>query len=207
MNTSPLPEGALTLSNDDIYRALREIPGDFAASLSRTMISGRYGLSEKQDYWARKLAFEFLNPDARPARTGEQLGEGFARVVGLFETAKANGLKRPALTFAGVGGCDKIKIYPAGATSKNFGSLYVKGNGIYLGKISSTGEFFASRDCTDGAKSWLREMAENPVSVAAMNGRQTGNCCFCARELTDHRSVEVGYGPICSERFGLPWGE
>jgi len=34
----------------------------------------------------------------------------------------------------------------------------------------------------------------------------TGNCCFCRRELTDKRSTEVGYGPICADHFSLPWG-
>jgi len=38
-------------------------------------------------------------------------------------------------------------------------------------------------------------------------GIKTGNCCFCSKELTDHRSVEAGYGPICAERYGLPWGD
>jgi hypothetical protein len=25
--------------------------------------------------------------------------------------------------------------------------------------------------------------------------------------LNDARSIAVGYGPVCAEKFGLPWGE
>ena len=44
---------------------------------------------------------------------------------------------------------------------------------------------------------------------AAALGHTTHFCCFCARELTDDgegRSVEVGYGPVCARKNGLPWG-
>lgn len=42
---------------------------------------------------------------------------------------------------------------------------------------------------------------------AAKFGHITGQCVFCARKLTDERSIAVGYGPVCAEREGLPWGE
>lgn len=42
---------------------------------------------------------------------------------------------------------------------------------------------------------------------AARFGHLTGACVFCSRKLTDERSVSVGYGPVCAERVGLPWGE
>ena len=41
---------------------------------------------------------------------------------------------------------------------------------------------------------------------AAQLGHLTGRCVFCSRKLTDDRSTEVGYGPICADREGLPWG-
>lgn len=41
---------------------------------------------------------------------------------------------------------------------------------------------------------------------AAEFGRTTAHCVFCARELTDGRSVDVGYGPVCAAHNGLPWG-
>lgn len=53
----------------------------------------------------------------------------------------------------------------------------------------------------------LRVFADAPAATAAREGRQTGNCCFCGRGLTDSRSVTVGYGPICADYYGLPWGD
>ena len=32
-------------------------------------------------------------------------------------------------------------------------------------------------------------------------------CCFCHKELTTKESLAVGYGPLCAEKLGLPWGE
>src|SRR6185436_1560785 len=43
--------------------------------------------------------------------------------------------------------------------------------------------------------------------AAVAHGHTTGNCSFCARDLTDPRSTSVGYGPICAQHFGLPWGD
>jgi hypothetical protein len=42
--------------------------------------------------------------------------------------------------------------------------------------------------------------------VAAEHGHKTGNCCFCSRPLNDARSTEVGYGPVCADKWELPWG-
>lgn len=50
--------------------------------------------------------------------------------------------------------------------------------------------------------------ADNRLTAeeAARLGHLTGRCVFCSRKLTDDRSTEVGYGPICADREGLPWG-
>jgi hypothetical protein len=42
---------------------------------------------------------------------------------------------------------------------------------------------------------------------AAEFGHAYGVCVFCTRELTDERSVVVGYGPVCAKHNDLPWGE
>ncbi|MCX7200531.1 MAG: DUF6011 domain-containing protein, partial [Proteobacteria bacterium] len=38
-------------------------------------------------------------------------------------------------------------------------------------------------------------------------GRKTGTCQFCGRKLLKTESKLRGYGPVCSKRWGLPWGE
>ena len=48
----------------------------------------------------------------------------------------------------------------------------------------------------------------HPVSAedAALFGKTHGYCIACAHDLTDDRSLDVGYGPICAKRYGWPWG-
>jgi hypothetical protein len=79
---------------------------------------------------------------------------------------------------------------------------------LYYGKIQN-GVFASSHLCPAGVFEALQDFAQNPLEAAKLYGTLTGNCCFCGRELTDNkagRSVEVGYGPICAEKWGLPWG-
>lgn len=51
--------------------------------------------------------------------------------------------------------------------------------------------------------------AEDKISAedAAAFGKLYGICIFCSRDLTDERSIYVGYGAKCAENHGLPWGE
>lgn len=44
------------------------------------------------------------------------------------------------------------------------------------------------------------------ATFASEYGHAHGYCVFCALELTDERSVAVGYGKVCAERRSLPWG-
>jgi hypothetical protein len=44
------------------------------------------------------------------------------------------------------------------------------------------------------------------AEFASKQGHTHGHCVFCGLELTDERSVTVGYGKHCAERRSLPWG-
>ena len=52
----------------------------------------------------------------------------------------------------------------------------------------------------------LREDTLLTAEQAAEFGHLYGMCVYCGRGLTDERSIAVGYGPICAENHGLPWG-
>lgn len=58
-----------------------------------------------------------------------------------------------------------------------------------------------------GAMKFLTADMKVTAEQAARFGKLWGSCVFCSRLLTDERSVAVGYGPICAEKNGLPWGE
>lgn len=69
-----------------------------------------------------------------------------------------------------------------------------------------SGRFRPSDRNLEGLLELLGAFDRDPVHVAARYGRETGECCFCQRRLTDPRSVRVGYGPVCAVTHGLPWG-
>lgn len=53
-------------------------------------------------------------------------------------------------------------------------------------------------------------VGEELQQVAAQYGALHSHCIFCSRDLTDERSDPkqggVGYGPVCANKYGLPWG-
>lgn len=57
-----------------------------------------------------------------------------------------------------------------------------------------------------GAIRYLNPEHKLTAELAAKFGALYGRCVFCSQTLTDERSIEVGYGPICAENHGLPWG-
>ena len=54
----------------------------------------------------------------------------------------------------------------------------------------------------------FRLTAETKLTAtqAAEIGHRTARCVYCGRELTHPASLTAGYGAICAERQGLPWG-
>jgi hypothetical protein len=114
---------------------------------------------------------------------------------------------------------------PAAATIEQ--GLFVLGDpadwsSFWIARPSKAGHLYAMRLASapveghalhwDFVKGGMRDLARArraTAEEAAALGHTTHFCCFCARELTDDgegRSVEVGYGPVCARKNGLPWG-
>jgi len=126
------------------------------------------------------------------------VGNAFANLFNVFETAKSNGLKRPMIRTGA------IKVYPAGESSRNAGCLYVKDrNGEYLGKVTPAGDFYRGKGIPDEMIDPVFHLAEDPLATAVKYARDTGHCACCGRELTDEKSVADGIGPDCKKNFGL----
>jgi hypothetical protein len=128
-----------------------------------------------------------------------------SNVVALMQHAKANGVGQPKFRLAT--GLGTLKLSMATNRSKTPGAIFVKRDTEYLGKLSDTGrpDYRLSDDAS--AMTALLALNADPAGVAAAHGQQVGNCSFCGRELTDGRSIAMGYGPICAGHYGLPWGE
>jgi hypothetical protein len=160
-------------------------------------------LTPRQASYAQLLLDKATQPAA--ARKAQAERVDLTRITRMFDVAATN-LKRPFVNFLVEG--REFKLSPAGANSRNPGYLYLKAAGEYLGKIAPDGEYqMASGVAYGPIYEALKAFAKNPSAAALAYGQATGSCCFCARELTDPRSVEAGYGPICAANWGLPWGE
>lgn len=121
----------------------------------------------------------------------------------------AEHLKRPALKFDVKG--QPIKVQAASATSKFKGSLIVTDGGgfgysKFFGTIGPDGVWVRTKQVTPEVIEVLDGLRADPAGFAAEYGKKSGHCCFCARHLETPESLTVGYGPICANRYSLPWG-
>jgi len=134
-------------------------------------------------------------------------------VIDLLGRAKANGLKYPKLRLQLPDGT-KVQVAIAGERSRTPGFVMLTDGGkypdnLYFGRISPAGQLDIGRDGhtrADALVQLLVRLSFNPAKVAADYGHLTGHCCFCRLQLNDARSTTVGYGPICAEKYALPWG-
>jgi hypothetical protein len=181
------------LSDSEVAGALAQRNGEFPQSLARSY--PRW--SPKQRAWAHHLAAE--KPQVRPV-TG-----GLESIVAMFEAASSH-KKFPRIEFRQQDG-SVIRVSRAGSSSKYPGSLNVTdgrpfGENQWYGRIALDGTTTIS---DPQVLAFLQAFSANPIEVAREYGRQTGYCCFCGRLLTDARSVENGFGPVCAEHYGLSW--
>lgn len=160
-----------------------------------------FGLSTKQWYWAIKIAGESLQPKVK-------FNENFSRLAD-FMTKASESLRTPKLTLTVDG--EIIKLARTGHTSSRPGVINVTdgrpyGENQWYGRISPDGSFQSGRAYNSKVRALLIALNYDPRSVTAAYGKDSGNCCFCNKELTDGRSKTAGYGKVCANKYNLPWG-
>lgn len=178
--------------------------GDFAASLL-DQVKKRGDLSPKQ----LQAVYQSIAREEDWAKQREQKATqtqiDMSDLLNRFALATKAGIKRPKVNTG------DLLFSLAPAHGHNAGCVYVKGekdaygDRPYLGKITPEGKFFAGRGVEDEVKQRIAEVGSDVVGSAKAHGAQHGNCCFCSRDLTTDESVSNGYGPICADRYGLPW--
>lgn len=196
-----------TQALDQLAHVLPVLPQGRAEFATDLINQGRRrGLSEKQWEWVGRLIDMASRP--APAPAPEQVGD-MSGLIALFAAAGEK-LKYPKIRLATPEGTPVV-LQVAGARSRYAGSINLTDGGPYganrwYGRVSPQGELVSGSAMTEGVKDLVRDMATAPAETAARYGKLTGHCCFCGKELTDTRSTEVGYGPICARNWGLPWG-
>ena len=120
----------------------------------------------------------------------------------LFNRA-AETLRYPAINFISKDS-HKIRIYRA-----TKGYIAIKLNGEYIGKLPAADKNIILHDSPlfnhNGLMNEIDTVLSSPIAESALRGKEYGRCCFCNRELDNEGSIQHGYGPICAEKWGLPW--
>jgi hypothetical protein len=174
----------------------------FAADLCLAASRGR--LSIRQRPWLHKLALEIGKPRPEPVAVAAD----FTPLVVLLQAAGRK-LKHPRVTLDREGRLLRLSV--AGAKSKYTGSIMVTdgrpfGQNVWYGRIEPSGQFMPSGKADAWVTDTLVAFAADPAGFAASYGHTTGSCCFCGLELSTTESTAVGYGPVCADNYGLPWG-
>lgn len=180
------------------------------------LLYGKYGytkrgkLSDKQMYWVGVLYKKALGIEEKPE--SETVGD-LHGLVDLFTEALGK-LKFPKIKL-------EVKGYPlrlslAGPKSKYHGSVIITDGGPYgdnkwYGAVSPSGTWTPSKSVTPELRSiiarTLTAFSNDPKHAAMTYGHMSSNCCFCNKQLDTKESVAAGYGPVCADKWGLPWGD
>lgn len=124
-------------------------------------------------------------------------------IVTFLESARARGLKNPKLRAVALDGRSEMTIsITRGGVAP--GSLAIVVAGDFRGCRRPNGQLTAALAQDVELQQYLVTIAANPVAAAKSYAALTGNCMFCGKKLEDDGSVEVGYGPVCASRYGLP---
>lgn len=178
--------------------------GSFPVQLAERVVYGRK-LSPAQVPYLHKFALEInAPPTPRPVVTPAR---SLLPLVSMLQNASKT-LKYPKVLVA-VGGMT-LQLSIAGPRAMKPGTINVTNGGRYpsnefYGRILLSGEFEPGRNA-GAVLPLLERWAANPVEVVREHGHKTGSCAFCRKSLTTRESTAVGYGPVCAEKFGLPWG-
>lgn len=174
-----------------------------SSEFARSLLDGvvKYGqLTPKQLAAVDNILAKDADREKAPAPVGNlNLGDVRKR----FALAKQAGIQRPKINLG------DLVFSMAGDGSKNPGMIYVKGGTAYeapyYGKVDQNGDFFPARSLDGEVQQRIVSVGQDVLSAARAHGAQHGKCCFCNRALNTNESVSMGYGPICAEKYNLPW--
>ena len=127
-------------------------------------------------------------------------------IADFLRAARERGLKFPKVAFLGPNNAE-LSLSLAGSKSSNPGAVFVKVDGEFVGSICADNSVRGRLANRAELLALLNTIAAAPAVAAAAYGKMRGACSFCRKSLTDDRSgssVEVGYGPVCAKKYGLP---
>lgn len=153
-----------------------------------------------------QLKYGKPNPVAVPKGNWEMIRR-------VMQTARENGIEWPKLHL-GTSYNITLAYNKKGQINITNGEKYGHSDNVWYGRINDAVQNYTlyqpnanGKRLNDAIADILLEFNNNPPAFAKIYSQETGQCMFCRRKLTNPQSVVVGYGPICADNFGLPWGD
>ena len=193
---------------------------DKSKDFARSLVSSfkRYGsLTDRQIPYAAKLwaeAYEAETGRGRVVPTVERVMERVdcSKLVSLFEIARGVGeLQNPHIKFYLT---TDTKTYICIGLSRArptyisfvYTQVGVMGRRFLAHGSMETGSIIFSDIATLEDIELIRSICDAPEEQLKLSGKRAVSCCFCGISLSTNESRFNGYGPICAEKWGLPWG-
>lgn len=207
------------LTDAEALAVCRGLAGSFPQDLARNA-AGRRGLSPDQVTWTHILACEELDRRRREAAPPEAEAPALILVgiADLFRKARGEnrptrGLKSPEVHLPLADDLGEVRLFSYIATHTRFpgwiGVAPVTSawgpRAPMHGRIDPEGAYHPLAGNPE-VEATLAAFSDDPAGFAARCGHLSGRCCFCRQQLTDARSVAVGYGKTCSRNWSLPYG-
>ena len=167
--------------------------------MKMAFVYGKNGsLTDPQIEVLKKILREAISNQARAKNQGSISVD---KIRELFKTPLENGLKYPKFTVGDI----TLSLPTENSASYNKDAIYVRHEDVYVGKIMD-GKFMPTNRCHASVSDKLMAIAKDPRGEAVGHGHLHGNCSFCRKRLSDERSMKVGYGEICADKWGFSWG-
>jgi hypothetical protein len=94
----------------------------------------------------------------------------------------------------------KVAIRKPGKNSKWHGSIFVD-DGAEYGNRENYGRQMPGKQYEGKIIEQLQAIAADPLEAMKAYGNLVGVCGACGRKLEDEKSIELGIGPVCLEKF------
>lgn len=207
----------LDINMDYLSKHLINLTSENDQDFARSLIAGwkRFGtLTDRQLPYAAKLWARALDAESgtgRKVTAEEQLHESInCKKIADMLSAASKRIQEPKLRFyLGDGSHILMRISRYKAAHVAFILVPANGSGVtYLGNGNMTsGACYFNDKVTPQELMIIKSICEEPKEVLIANGRAVVRCCFCSIALSTNESRYTGYGPICAEKWGLPWGD
>ena len=143
----------------------------------------------------------------------EPAAVGFPKILETLRRVRSAKLRLAAIDANGAW-TDVYRITMGTSASRYPGCPYIvdAADRAWMGRIHLDGRWEPSRrettqDRMPTVERLLAELEADFAGTVARIGKECGACVMCSRELTDPRSLAMGYGPVCADSYGLPWGD